>query len=93
MGIGEKPGDYGIAVACSVAQSHTDGSEWLDPEDTGQALHITCSIGVATHTGDMFARPNLLVKAADQGVYAAKAAGRNCVRVWSATGVAEKVPA
>ena len=61
--------------------------------DTGQELRITCSIGVATHTGDTFARPNLLVKAADQGVYAAKAAGRNCVRVWSATGAAEKIPA
>ena len=46
----------------------------------GQELKITCSIGVATHTGATFDSVARLLKAADQGVYAAKAAGRNCVR-------------
>ena len=51
--------------------------------DDGRELRITCSIGLATHAGHTFDRAVQLVKAADQGVYAAKAAGRNCVRVWS----------
>ena len=46
----------------------------------GQELKITCSIGVATHTGGTFDCVAQLLKAADRGVYAAKAAGRNCVR-------------
>ncbi len=52
-------------------------------DDDGRQRSITCSIGVATHTGDTFDRCPLWVRAADQGVYAAKAAGRNCVRIWS----------
>ena len=51
--------------------------------DEGQELGITCSIGVATHTGNTFANVALLVKAADQGLYAAKSSGRNCVQVYS----------
>lgn len=43
-------------------------------------LSVTCSIGVATHAGDTFERADQLIKAADEAVYAAKAAGRNCVR-------------
>ena len=50
----------------------------------GDTLTITCSIGVATHAGDTFESADQLIKAADEGVYAAKAAGRNCVRAhWS----------
>ena len=52
-------------------------------DDDGRQLSITCSIGVATHTGDTFDRCSRWVRAADQGMYAAKAAGRNCVRIWS----------
>ena len=48
--------------------------------DDAEELSVTCSIGVATHAGDTFARAEQLLKAADEGVYAAKAAGRNCVR-------------
>jgi len=51
--------------------------------DEGEDLHITASIGVATETGGVFSSPETLVKAADQGVYAAKASGRNCVRVYA----------
>ncbi|MEX0776769.1 MAG: GGDEF domain-containing protein [Phycisphaeraceae bacterium] len=51
--------------------------------DDGQSLSITVSIGVATYCGDIFERVEQLLKAADQGVYAAKAAGRNCVRVFT----------
>ena len=51
--------------------------------DQQQPLHITVSIGAATHTGDFFQRVEQLLKAADQAVYAAKAAGRNCVRIFT----------
>lgn len=54
----------------------------LTNED-GEVLHITASIGVATYTGDFFTKAELLVKAADQAVYAAKRSGRNCVRVFA----------
>ena len=47
--------------------------------DHDQELRITCSIGVSTHDGDTFESVESLIKAADQGVYAAKSAGRNQV--------------
>ncbi len=51
--------------------------------DDGQKLKVTVSIGVATHDGTFFERVEQFIKAADQGVYAAKASGRNCVRVFA----------
>jgi diguanylate cyclase (GGDEF)-like protein len=57
--------------------------------DENLVLRITVSMGVATYDGvRFFKRPEQLIKAADQAVYAAKAAGRNCVRVF-----APRVPA
>jgi diguanylate cyclase (GGDEF)-like protein len=52
---------------------------------TGTGLPVTASIGVATYepAGPLKAAAHL-VKAADLAVYAAKHAGRNCVRVFSA---------
>ena len=60
---------------CAVADQARVGRH-----DDERELCVTCSIGVATHTGPTFERVDQLLKAADQGVYAAKAAGRNCVR-------------
>jgi diguanylate cyclase (GGDEF)-like protein len=52
--------------------------------DSGQTLAVTISLGVATYDGVRFyTAPQQLIKAADQAVYAAKAAGRNCVRVFA----------
>jgi diguanylate cyclase (GGDEF)-like protein len=51
--------------------------------DDGEALTVTVSIGVATLTAGCFTTPQQLVKAADQGVYAAKEAGRNAVRIFT----------
>ncbi|MCE9589919.1 MAG: GGDEF domain-containing protein [Planctomycetes bacterium] len=51
--------------------------------EDGQTLHVTMSIGVAAYEGAFFARPEQVVKAADQAVYAAKKSGRNCVRVFA----------
>lgn len=38
---------------------------------------------MATYDGTFFQRVEQLIKAADQGVYAAKASGRNCVRIFT----------
>lgn len=46
----------------------------------GGAWQGSISVGVAVRTGSM-QRPEDLLKAADLGVYAAKSAGRNCVRI------------
>ena len=51
--------------------------------EEGQVLHVTISIGVAAFDGTFFTKPDQLIKAADQGVYAAKNAGRNAVRVFA----------
>lgn len=50
--------------------------------EDGQKHNVTTSVGVATYEGTFFKRPDQVVKAADRGVYAAKKAGRNCVRVF-----------
>lgn len=61
----------------TALEAHTVAS------DEGEPLHVTASIGVASHEEGTFERVEQLVKAADQGVYAAKNAGRNCVRVFT----------
>jgi diguanylate cyclase (GGDEF)-like protein len=64
----------------------------VEAED--QKLHFTASFGVASYDGVSFYRkPEQLIKAADQAVYAAKAAGRNCVRVFTPKAPAPAVPA
>ena len=51
--------------------------------DEGEELRVTASIGVASLEKGGFDKAARLIKAADQGVYAAKAAGRNAVRVFA----------
>jgi len=51
--------------------------------DEGKILNVTASIGVATHDGSFFSSADQFIKAADQGVYAAKNSGRNAVRVFA----------
>lgn len=49
-----------------------------------KTVRLTASLGVATFDGvRFFRRPEQLIKAADQAVYAAKDAGRNCVRIFA----------
>ena len=48
--------------------------------DDGEELSVTCSLGVATHTGGVFEDLSQFLKAADESLYDAKEAGRNCVR-------------
>ncbi|MDY7109649.1 MAG: GGDEF domain-containing protein [Planctomycetota bacterium] len=55
-------------------------------EFEARELTVTASFGVAayeTSVAEILTRPELLVRVADQAVYAAKGAGRNCVRVFS----------
>jgi diguanylate cyclase (GGDEF)-like protein len=57
------------------------GRDSLDPGADAEPLRLTVSIGVAAinpGTDDIDA----LLRQADQAVYAAKRAGRNCVRVY-----------
>jgi diguanylate cyclase (GGDEF)-like protein len=51
-----------------------------------KSLPVTASMGVACYepnSAGVFKNQRLLVQAADKAVYAAKAAGRNCVRVFT----------
>ncbi len=49
------------------------------------SIELTLSVGAALATGDR-RTPDALVHAADQALYEAKGAGRNCVRIWDAGG-------
>ncbi len=74
----------GIAEACRqvIEASPFDLRHLEDAPDT---LPITISIGAAVldpSTCEVFTSPDLLVQAADKAVYAAKEAGRNCVRIY-----------
>ncbi|MCA9295626.1 MAG: GGDEF domain-containing protein, partial [Phycisphaerales bacterium] len=57
------------------------------PEPSGSAaeISVTISLGVASMEPEihqLMSRPELLLRVADKAVYAAKKAGRNCVRVF-----------
>ncbi|HSP31342.1 MAG TPA: diguanylate cyclase, partial [Halomonas sp.] len=47
------------------------------------ALHVTLSIGISQLDIEKSATPSALMTAADQALYAAKAAGRHCTRVFT----------
>jgi diguanylate cyclase (GGDEF)-like protein len=49
------------------------------------SIDLTLSVGAALATGDR-RTPDALVHAADQALYQAKHAGRNCVRIWDTGG-------
>jgi diguanylate cyclase (GGDEF)-like protein len=60
----------------------------------GKAINVTTSIGVALYEPDChFREVAHLIKAADLSVYAAKHAGRNCVKVCSGRPVAKTAAA
>ena len=87
--------DRGAAARVAEQARHSIESDArVRVRDTdGQELRITCSVGVATHDRDTFDTACSLVKAADQGLYAAKSAGRNCLRVYSPESANCRAPA
>jgi diguanylate cyclase (GGDEF)-like protein len=57
-----------------------------EPVQVGDvSIDLTLSVGAALATGDRRS-PDTLVHAADQALYQAKHAGRNCVRIWDTGG-------
>ncbi len=77
------PGMDRITAARLAERTRQRVAEAQVESDEGELLSITVSIGVASHDGTFFEQADQLIKAADQGVYAAKASGRNCVRVFT----------
>jgi diguanylate cyclase (GGDEF)-like protein len=56
------------------------------------SIDLTLSVGAALATGEQRS-PDALVDAADQALYQAKNAGRNCVRIWDAAAAVSGVSA
>ncbi len=74
----------GRQTASAIAESIRRAIAAKPVPCTNVTLPVTASIGVASfEIGGPFTEPAQLLKAADMAVYAAKRAGRNCVRVFS----------
>jgi two-component system, cell cycle response regulator len=79
------------AVAAVIAESVRRAVAGNTIRVGKMSLKVTTSIGLATfEPGCPFQQPAHLLKAADLAVYAAKKAGRNCVRVFSLPAAAQK---
>jgi diguanylate cyclase (GGDEF)-like protein len=70
--------------AMRVADGLRAGIERLPIELTGTTVHVTASAGVAAVIPRDPDAWNTLLRDADRALYAAKAAGRNCIRAWPA---------
>jgi len=72
------------ATAAAIAESIRRAINGKPIGADGRLLSISASVGVSTfEPGSPLTSPAHLVKAADMAVYAAKRAGRNCVRVFT----------
>jgi diguanylate cyclase (GGDEF)-like protein len=66
--------------ALEVAEALRSGLEKIPIELTGTTVHVTASAGVASLVPSDSESWGTLMREADRALYAAKAAGRNCVR-------------
>ena len=81
--------DAAGAEVCAERIRHNVASHRVDYQ--GQSLSVTASLGVAQRDESM-ARPDDLLKAADEALYAAKKAGRNRVHVMTREGSRSATP-
>ena len=73
-----------LTAAVQLAEAIRHRISELDVKtDEGQQIVVTISIGVATCCCGIFTSADQLIKAADQGIYVAKASGRNCTRIFT----------
>ena len=75
------PGTTSAASAIVAEDARETVERTRVTSDEGEELGITCSIGGATHSGGSYQDVGSLLKAADERLYDAKEAGRNCVRI------------
>jgi diguanylate cyclase (GGDEF)-like protein len=84
----------GKATAAAIAESIRRAVAAKPVKGDAKAVPVTISIGVATLEADSPLKEAAhLLKAADLAVYAAKHAGRNCVKVFSLPPVSAKAKA
>ena len=71
-----------IQDAFSTAERIRKEIAQLPISDGVAVLQVTVSIGISSAAGSAERTPNGLVQRADEALYAAKGAGRNCTRAW-----------
>ncbi len=77
-------GAAGAMILSERLRAAIDESEHRD--EKGNALRVTASVGIASaESRDPDLDGQRLIRRADRALYAAKSAGRNQVKVWSAT--------
>lgn len=69
-----------LAVCVKIAQRIRESIESMEVRVDQEVLKITASLGVACYSIYRNETPEQLIQRADQHLYAAKHAGRNCVR-------------
>ena len=66
-------------TALEIAERVRSSIESLRVHWGGEVLQVTCSIGLEQTGSESLAAESEILKAADESLYQAKAAGRNCI--------------